>query len=74
MPRKSLRMREVEREYGKSLEVLIPELVNVSNQSETAELFGISKATLGYWMLKLGIRMARKATLPGEILQVAKIS
>jgi len=71
---KSKRMREVEREWGKPLEVLIPEFVNASNQTETADLFGISKASLGYWMLKLGINVHRKATLPGEMLEVVKSS
>ena len=67
-------MLRVEREYGQPLEKLIPDLVNISNQLETADLFGINRATLGYWMLKLGIRLHRRATLPGEMLEVVKNS
>ena len=49
-------MREVEREQGESLETLIPRLVNQVGVVATADHIGVSKATLGYWMLKMGIR------------------
>ena len=72
MARKSKLMKKVEEEHQRPLEVLIPELVNEHNFTECAEKLGVSKATLGYWMLKLGIHVRRIAVLPGETLEVRR--
>jgi len=42
--------------------------------SATAEELGVSKATLGYWLLKLGINVRRVALAPGETLEVKRAS
>ena len=34
----------------------------------------VSKATLGYWLLKLGINVRRVALAPGETLEVKRAS
>ena len=67
-------MVKVEKEHGRELERLLPEKVNELGLSGTAEQLGVSKATLGYWLLKLGINVRRVALSPGEVLEVKRIS
>ena len=74
MARKTKLMQRVEKEFSRPLENLIPEKVNEVGLSATAEELGVSKATLGYWLLKLGINVRRVALAPGETLEVKRIS
>ena len=67
-------MQRVETEHQRPLERLLPEKVNEIGLSATAEELGVSKATLGYWLLKLGINVRRVALAPGETLEVKRIS
>jgi len=67
-------MQRVENTYQRSLERLLPEMVNEKGLSETAQELGVSKATLGYWLLKLGINVRRVALAPGETLEVKRVS
>jgi|TARA_Y100000310_G_C20320811_1_gene640663 hypothetical protein len=67
-------MQRVEKEHQRPLERLLPEMVNEIGLSSTAEELGVSKATLGYWLLKLGINVRRVALAPGETLEVKRIS
>ena len=74
MARKTKLMQRVEREFSRPLELMLPEKVNEVGLSATAEELGISKATLGYWLLKLGITVHRVALSPGETLEIKRIS
>lgn len=74
MARKTKLMKRVEDQYQRSLERLLPELVNEIGLSETASELNVSKATLGYWLLKLGINVRRVALAPGETLEVKRVS
>ena len=74
LARKTKLMQRVEREHQRPLERLLPEMVNEIGLSSTAEELGVSKATLGYWLLKLGINVRRVALAPGETLEVKRIS
>ena len=74
MARKTKLMQRVEDEYQRPLEKLLPEMVNEMGLSGTAEELRVSKATLGYWLLKLGISVRRVALAPGETLEVKRIS
>ena len=74
MARKTKLMQRVEKEFSRPLEALLPEKVNEVGLSATAEELGVSKATLGYWLLKLGINVRRVALAPGETLEVKRIS
>ena len=67
-------MKRVEDQYQRSLERLLPEMVNELGLSETATELNVSKATLGYWLLKLGINVRRVALAPGETLEVKRVS
>jgi len=74
MARKTKLMQRVEKEFSRPLERLLPEKVNEVGLSATAEELGVSKATLGYWLLKLGINVRRVALAPGETMEVKRIS
>lgn len=67
-------MQRVENDHQRSLERLLPEMVNEKGLSDTASELGVSKATVGYWLLKLGINVRRVALAPGETLEVKRIS
>ena len=74
MARKTPLMIRVEEQYKRPLEKLLPEMVNEMGLSATADELGLSKATLGYWLLKLGINVRRVALAPGETLEVKRVS
>ena len=74
MARKTKLMVRVEDKYQRSLERLLPEMVNQNGLTATAQELGVSKATLGYWLLKLGINVRRVALAPGETLEVKRSS
>ena len=74
MARKTKLMQRVEDEHQRPLERLLPEMVNEIGLSATADNLGVSKATLGYWLLKLGISVRRVALAPGETLEVKRVS
>ena len=74
MARKTKLMQRVEKEHQRPLERLLPEMVNEKGLSSTADELGVSKATLGYWLLKLGISVRRVALAPGESLEVKRVS
>ena len=74
MARKTKLMVRVEEQPQRPLEKLLPEMVNEMGLSATADELGLSKATLGYWLLKLGINVRRVALAPGETLEVKRIS
>jgi hypothetical protein len=69
--RKAKLMREVEAKFQRPLEKLLPDLVNQRGLSAAAEL-GVIPATLGYWMLKMGIQYRRVALASGEIIEVKR--
>ena len=74
MARKTKLMQRGEYDHQRPLERLLPELVNELGLSEPAAKLDVSKATLGYWLLKLGIDVRRVALAPGETLEIKRIS
>jgi len=74
MARKTKLMQRVETDHQRPLEKLLPEMVNEKGLSVTAQELDVSKATLGYWLLKLGINVRRLALAPGETLEVKRAS
>ena len=65
-------MRSVEEKHGQPLESLVPHLVNDVGMSRAASQLGVSPATLGYWMLKMGIQYRRVALADGETIEVRR--
>lgn len=57
--RKSKLMLTVEERTGTPVESLIPEMVSEMGIELTARKLGVSKATVGYWLLKLGFEIGR---------------
>ena len=74
MARKTRLMQSVEDRYRQPLERLLPEMINEHGLTATAQQLEVSKATLGYWLLKLGINVRRVALAPGESLEVKRAS
>ena len=72
MTRKTKKMTAVEERFHQTLERMLPEMVTDQGLSATADELGVSKATLGYWLLKLGINVKRIALAPGESLDVRR--
>ena len=72
MRRKTKKMLEVEERYGVPLEEMLPELVTEHGLTGTAGCLGVSKATLGYWLLKLDIIVHRVALAPGDTMEVKR--
>lgn len=70
--RKTKLMRSVEEKHGRPLEHLVPDLVNEMGMSRAAAQLGVSPATLGYWMLKMGIQYRRVALADGETIEVRR--
>lgn len=68
--RKSAMMLGIEEKFGQQLEDLLPNMLTEDGLSETAKCLGVSKATLGYWVLKLGLRVQRVVLRPGESIQI----
>ena len=73
MTRKTKKMVTVEEKFSQPLEKLLPEMVTEQGLSATADYLGVSKATLGYWLLKLGINVRRVALATGESLEVKRV-
>ncbi len=74
MNRKTKKMAAVEDKFGQALESMLPEMVTERGLTATADYLGVSKATLGYWLLKLGINVRRVALAPGEVLEIHRVS
>ena len=72
--RKTKKMIAVEERFQQPLEEMLPPRVTENGLSATAEELGVSKATLGYWLLKLGINVQRIALAPGETIEVKRAS
>ncbi len=74
MARKTTKMAQVEERFRQPLEKLLPELINEYGLTLTAAQLDVSKATLNYWILKLGIQVRRVALAPGESLEIKRAS
>lgn len=72
MPKKTKLMRDVEQRTGQPIESLLPRIVAEQGLTGASNELGVSKATIGYWMLKLGIRTERVALAPGEEIVVTR--
>ncbi|MDP6667988.1 MAG: hypothetical protein QF357_11430 [Dehalococcoidia bacterium] len=71
---KTKKMVAIERRIRRPLEKALPEMVNEHGLTGTATRLGVSKATLSYWLLKLGIEIRRVALAPGEEIEIRRIS
>lgn len=74
MNRKTKKMLAVEEAFKQPLEKMLPAMVTENGLSATAGELGVSKATLGYWLLKLRIDVHRVALAPGDTILVKRAS
>jgi hypothetical protein len=63
-------MLHVEKEKGEILELLIPRLINTVGLSKAANELGVSKSSVNYWCMKLGIVRQVVALVPGERVEI----
>ncbi len=70
--RKSKKMALCEEMNSIDLARDLPGLLNEKGLSQTADYLGVSKATLGYWLLKLRIEIRRIAVSAGERVEVTR--
>ena len=68
--KKSMKLLLVEKKYRRPLVWLLPELINDNGLTLTAKELGIGKALLGYWLLKLQIRVVRIALAPNQKIEI----
>jgi hypothetical protein len=68
--RKNAAMLRVEEVYGERLESLLPRLINAKGITGTGTELGISKSSVNYWCMKLGIIRQTVALVPGERVEV----
>ena len=61
-------MKAAEETLGAPLETALPPLITEFGQTEVAERLEISNASMGYWLLRLGISVHRVALGPGDSL------
>ncbi len=71
---KTKKMVQVERKLRRPLERALPGMLNEVGLTDAAKRLGVSKATLSYWVLKLGIEIRRVALAPGEEIEIRRIS
>ena len=71
--RKTKKMLAVEERFRQPLEKMLPEMVTEQGLTATADYLGVSKATLGYWLLKFRIDVRRVALAPGDSLQITPL-
>ena len=72
MQKRTSLMRRVEREQGADLVQLLPPLINELGMSAAADKLQVSKATLNYWCLRLGLQIQRVVVARGESVSVTK--
>lgn len=69
-PNKTAAMLQIEAEKGEPLELLIPRLINSVGFGKASEELGISKSSMNYWCMKLGIVRQVVALVPGERVEI----
>ena len=63
-------MRGVEERYNQPLEKLLPRMYNEMGLPRMAEVLGVSRSTVWYWLLRYGVDVRKVALAPGETLEV----
>jgi len=68
--RRTKLMRGVEERYNQPLEKLLPRMYNEMGLPRMAEVLGVSRSTVWYWLLRYGVDVRKVALAPGETLEV----
>lgn len=70
--RRTKMMLRLEREFGDGIDDLLVRLILEHGRAGAAEKLEISDATLGYWLLKRGIRTETVLLRAGESVQIVR--
>ena len=70
--RKTKKMLKAEAEIGMPIEDFLPERVTDVGLTAAAKELGVSKASLGYWMLRFGITTHFIAMGPGDEVTIRR--
>jgi len=70
MQRRTKLMRGVEERYNEPLERLLPRMYNQMGLPRMAEVLGVSRSTVWYWLLRYGVDVRKVALAPGETIEV----
>ena len=73
MRKRTRKMIEVEGRYQQPLVQMLPQMLTSQGLAKTAEELGVSKATIGIWMAKLGIELRYVALRPGESITIIEV-
>ena len=73
MRKRTRKMIEVEGRYQQPLVQMLPQMLTTQGLAKTAEELGVSKATVGQWMAKLGIELRYVALRPGESITIIEV-
>ena len=73
MRKRTRKMIEVEGRYQQPLVEMLPQMLTTQGLAKTAEELGVSKATVGIWMAKLGIELRYVALRPGESITIIEV-
>lgn len=69
---KTLLMRRVEQEMGEPMEALLRRLIAEYGQTGTARKLNVAPANIGYWLLRLGLRVESVVVGQDEEIKVVK--
>ena len=70
--RRTRLMKGVEDRYNQPLATLLPRMYNEMGLPRMAEVLGVSRSTVWYWMLRYGVDLKKVAITRGERLDVVK--
>lgn len=70
--KKTKKMLEVESKFNEPLLSLLVNTVTEEGLSGAADIFEVSKATLGYWLMRLSIKYIRVAIGPRDVMTIKR--
>ena len=73
MRKRTRKMIEVEGRYQQPLVEMLPQMLTSQGLAKTALELGVSKATVGIWIVKLGIELRYVALRPGESITIIEV-
>ena len=73
MRKRTKKMIEVEGRYQQPLVEMLPQMLTSQGLAKTALELGVSKATIGIWIVKLGIELRYVALRPGESITIIEV-
>ena len=70
--KKTKLMLRIEAKLEQPIEQILPQMISEHGVTETASQLEVSTTTVGYWMLKLGIKIRRVAVPPQQAVIITR--